>query len=195
MEKQESRIKHFLSFLNFIIFLLFSCFLIKITQVFIKNLKLQEGFKLWVFFLGLSSPLIFYTFVANLNNIYDKIQRFFFRHTFLYLAIPSLLIVLWLGYFILPKVLEKDFNKDIFVFLGGTIFMAHLIFVASGSRGNNLFSFFNYLFILSLLYTLNLILLGVYFNIGFNLPLLNILTDGIKAGGMLVRSIWVEIFS
>jgi len=193
MEKTELKSSYIFALINFFLFLIIFCFIFEATKVFLKELRLKEDFKLWILFLGGVFPLIFYTFIADLNNIYNKIQYFFFRHSFLNLLMPSILILLSLSYFLIPKIFKISFNKDIFIFLGGAFFTSHLIFVAKKNKGASFISFINYIFIFSMLYIFGLIILGIYLAIGFNLHLGKVAVDSIKNGFSLVRSIFFQL--
>ncbi len=194
MEKRGLKSNYIITFINSFLFLLLFCVIYTLTRCFIKALKTNEEIKLWVLFFGLASPFIFYTFFANLNGIYEKIQSFFFKHTFLNLIIPSLLIVLALGYFFIPKIFSFSFNLHIFLFLGSIAFSLHFIFVAYQLKSSTFSGFINYLFILSMIYIFCLVIFGIYLLIGYSFPLKEILGEGIKEGFSLIKSIVLQLF-
>ncbi len=193
MEKRELKSNYIIAFINFFLFLLLFCLIYAVSRSFIKTLKASENIRLWVLFMGLSFPFIFYTFVADLNSVYEKVQNFFFRHTFLTLVVPSVLMVLLLGYFFLPKIFGMTFNKQIFLFFGGAAFSLHIIFVAGQLKSTTFSGFINYVFVLSVIYLFCLVILGVYIILGFEFPLKEALMGGVKEGFSLIRSVILQL--
>lgn len=193
MEKREFRSNYILTLLNLVLFLVLFCFLFEATRIFLQNLNTTPHIKLWVLFLGGTFPFLFYTFIVDTGNFYEKMQHFFFRHSVFALIIPSPLIILALGYFLIPKLLSITFNRDIFIFLGGVAFMVHLIFTAHTSRGTSFIGFVNYLFMFSLLYLSTLIFFACYLAVGFELHLGQIGSESIKSGFFLVKNIFLQL--
>nr|CAX68982.1 hypothetical protein JG3_0110 [uncultured bacterium] len=140
------------------------------------------------------TPFLFYTFVADLNELYKKIQDFFFRSGTLTLILPSLALLSALGFLLIPKLFETGFSKDLFVFVGGVSFTVHLIYVARQSKGTTFFAFIDYLFNFSLLCILNLILFGLYLNIGCKLPVVKVVAEASKKALSLITELATSTF-
>ncbi len=174
------------SLLGFVLFLVLSCFMFEATRTFLDKLDSNSA-KVWILFLGAALPLIFYTFIADLDGIYEKMQHFFFRQATIQLLLPSILILFMIAYFVIPKLLRASFNKDIFVCLGGISFVIHLIFAARQSREPGFTGFVSYLLIFGLLYISTLFMLSVYLKIGFNMHLGSLILDSAKSGFSLVK--------
>ena len=177
----------------FLFFILF-CFLFEITNNFWRILRAEDGFDLSVFIFSILAPFAFSTFVVGLNTPYKKMQTFFYRSATVSLFFPSFLMVLCLGYFFIPKILQTSFNRDIFIFLGGFAFTLHLIFIAHQTKGHTFSTVINYLFMFSIFFILNLIVLGLYLRIGFNFGLGEILIKGVKDGASLLQNIFTQSF-
>lgn len=192
-EKRNLKSNYFLSLLNLLLFLVLLCFLFEASRIFIKGLGLNKDFQPWVFFLGLGFPLIFYMFIADLNAIYENVQHFFFRESILSLLLPAMLLLLTLGYFIVPKLFSVSFNKDVFTFLGGFSLTTHLVAVSKNTKGTSFTGFVNYLFIFSLLYLATLIILAVYMTIGYDLHLWDLIVNSGKDGFALTKSIFTQL--
>jgi len=194
MEKRELRSNYVIAFINLFLFLIFFCFAYSITKELIKVFRVNEAIKVWVLSLGLSFPFIFYTFIVDLNNVYEKVQYFFFRSTFLNLVIPSVLILLIVSYFILPKIFSISFNRDIFLFLGSLSFSAHLVFIARETKSTNFTGFINYFFSMTMIYIFVLVIFGVYLLIGYDYSLKTALVNGTKSGFTLIKEIILQLF-
>jgi hypothetical protein len=193
MEERGLRHSYFFTLIKFVLFLIIFCFLVELSREFLKECKSKEEFNLGVLYLSILSPFVFYTFISDLNNTYRKIQNFFFRTSFLSFLFPTLLIILGIGFFILPKVFDFSFNRNNFLFWGGAILTCHLIFIARETKGHNFTSFVNYLFILSILYTINLILFGLYLRVGFSIDLGKVISGGIKEGYLLIQNLFTQV--
>jgi hypothetical protein len=193
MDKEKLKINRFFSFFSFLLFIVVFCFIYQASSSLIGALSANKNFKIWIFYLGLAAPMFFYLFIADLNNIYNRIQRFFFRDSLLVNVLPSLLFLFGLTYFIIPKIFKITFNKDIFIFLGAAAFMIHLMLVARENKSNNFFSYANYLAVISLLFILNLVLLTLYLSINFKIPFSGILSDSASKGFTLVRNIFSQL--
>jgi hypothetical protein len=194
MEERELRNNYFFILIKFVLFLIIFCFMVEISKEFFKEIKLKESFKINTLYLSILFPFLFYTFVADMNSTYRKIQNFFFRSTFLTYYVPALLIFLGISFILLPKVFNISFNKDVFIFLGGSITTIHLIFVARQNKGSNFSTFINYLFTFSILYIINLILFILYLRINFSLSLGSILAEGLRKGASLIYNIFTQVF-
>jgi len=177
------------------LFLVIFCFLFEITKNFWRIIRSAEGFDLSVFIFSMFFPFAFSAFVVDLNTPYKKIQNFFYRSTAVALFFPSFLILLSLSYFLIPKILQTSFNHDLFIFFGGFTFISHLIFVAQQTRGQTFSTVINYLFMFSILFILNLILLGLYLRIGFTFHLGSMLIEGVKNGASLLKNIFTQAFN
>jgi hypothetical protein len=194
MERQRLRNSYAIALGKLLLFLIIFCFLVEFTKGFISELKNIQGFQMSAFYISILSCFIFYTFIADLNGLYNKLQNFFFRNSFFSLIIPSLLILLALGYFIIPKLLNFSFHKNTFVFLGGFIFTVHLISIARQTKASTFIRFINYLFIFSILYIINLVIFGIYLKVAFKIPLGEVVADSISGSFSIVKNIFTQIF-
>ena len=70
-----------------------------------------------------------------------------------------------------------------------------MIYIASETKGNSFPEFINYLFLLSLLYIINIVFLGLYLNAAFKFKIFRVLVDGVAAGAELIQSIFLQMFS
>jgi len=177
-----------------ILFLILLCFAVKFTQTFIQELKTCEDFDMSVFYFSILFPFLFYTFVGDLNNIYYKVQKFFFRSDFFSLVFPSLLVISGISFFIFPKLFNLSFNKGFFILTGGIFFIIHLIFVARNIKSSSFVGFSGYLLNFTLIYLFTLLLLTVYFNINFKFSLGEIIQAGTKKGAVLLKQISSQLF-
>ena len=130
----------------------------------------------------------YYLFIKDLNETYKKIQTFFFRTPKLMHLVPFLLIVAALIYFVLIKCFSVPINRGIFIFVGGFIISAHLIFVAGETKGASFSEFAGYLFNLSLYYLVALTLLAAYFNVVFNFNVMKVFFDGVQGSIASLRA-------
>ncbi len=179
--------------IKFVLFLIIFCFLAEITKEFWRQIRAKEDFDLAVFILSLVSCFAFYTFVADLNGVYKGVQSFFFFHSsFFALVFPSLLILSGLGFFLLPKVLQFTYNREVFLFTGGFLLTMHLIFIARETKGHNFASVINYLFTFSILYILNLIFFTLYLKISYPIQIGSIILQGAKQGAVLIQTIFTQ---
>ncbi|OPX29517.1 MAG: hypothetical protein B1H08_03625 [Candidatus Omnitrophica bacterium 4484_171] len=194
MEKRELRSNYIIAFINLFLFLIFFCFSYSLTKELVKTFRLNDAIKIWVLFLGLSFPFIFYTFIVDLNNAYEKVQHFFFRGTFLNLVIPSILIILLVGYFIFPKMFNISFNRNMFLFLGSFSFAAHLVFAARETKSASFTGFINYFLSMTMIYIFILFLFGVYLLIGYDYSLKTVIINGTKNGFSLIKEIILQLF-
>ena len=169
MDESGLRNNYIFTLVKLALFLIILCFLIALTKEFWREVKITEALDIKVLVVSILCAFSFYVFIADLNGFYNGIQKFFFHSTFFAYLIPSVLVVIGIGYFFLPKLLNMVFSKDTFVFVGGFVLTGHLIFVARGNQGHNFPTVINYLFIFSILYILNLLLFSVYLKIGFHI--------------------------
>ncbi len=193
MEERVLKNNYIYTLIKFALSLVILCFLVELTKVFWTTLSKIEKFDLNVLIISVLSLFAFYNFIADLNNFYKKIQNFFFRSSVFSLLFPSLLLVLGLGYFFLPKILNLNINQDVFVFLGGFIFTAHLTFISRELKGHSFTSFINYLFTFSILFILNIILFGLYLRNNFSLDVGKIVLKGMMDGSVLIQNIFIQI--
>lgn len=194
MDEHGLRNNYVFTLVKLILFLILFSFLVELTKELWHELKSKEGFNLNILVISMLSSFAFCTFCTDLNDYYRNIQKFFFRSQFISLLFPSVLILLSIGYFLVPKFMNTTYNKDLFIFLGGVSFTTHLTLIARETRGRNFTTFVNYLFIFSILYILNLIILGAYFRIGFNVNMGEVIVEGIKGGAGLIQSIFSQAF-
>lgn len=194
MDEGGLRNNYVFTLVKLALFLIILCFLIALTKEFWREVKITEAFDIKVLVISMLCAFSFYVFIADLNGFYKGIQKFFFHSTFFAYLIPSVLVLIGIGYFFLPKVLNVVFSKDTFVFVGGFALTGHLIFVARGNQGHNFPTAVNYLFIFSILYILNLILFLVYLRIGFHINIEKVIFEGMKGGASLIQSISTQAF-
>lgn len=186
---------YFFTIIKFFLFLIIICFLASINREFLRAIKAAHGLRLDIFFISILSAFAFYTFVVDLNNFYKKVQQFFFHGSFLAYLLPSFLILMGLGYFLIPKIFNVTFDRDTFVFLGGFVFTIHLIYIARDTRGTSFAGFINYLFNFSILYVVNLLFFILYLMAAFDkLHVFKIAVDGLKGGALLIQDIFSQIF-
>ncbi|MFH1504605.1 MAG: hypothetical protein ABIH08_04390 [Candidatus Omnitrophota bacterium] len=178
-----------------VLFLIIFCFFTELTLSFWHQIKTQIGFNINILIFSVVAFFSFSEFIANLNGFYKKVQSFFFRSSQLMILFPALLIISGIGYFLLPKILNTSFNKDIFTFLGGFILTSHLCFIAKEIKGHTFSTFINYMFVFSILYILNLIFLGVYLKVAFNIQIGKIIIEGARNGTSLIQYIFAQVFS
>ena len=193
MDEGGLRNNYVFTLVKLVLFLILFSFLVELTKELWQELATEKGFNLNILVISILSSFAFCTFCTDLNDYYRHIQKFFFRSLFFSLLFPSVLIVLMVGYFLLPKIMNVVYNKDVFIFLGGVAFTTHLTLLARETRGKNFTTFVNYLFIFSILYILNLILLGAYFRIGFNVHIGKVIVEGIKGGAGLIQSTFSQV--
>ncbi|MDD4954769.1 MAG: hypothetical protein PHP17_01865 [Candidatus Omnitrophica bacterium] len=193
MEEKGSKQNSFFTLIKFFLFLIVFCFVISITKEFFREMRSHEGLNINILFFSALSAFSFYTFVVDLNGVYKKIQNFFFHSSFLSYLIPSFLILMGIGYFILPKAFNLEIDKEIFVFLGGFVVTSHLIFVARDNKGKTFSGVINYLFNFSILYIISLLLFSVYLMAAFEINLSKILVDGLTNGAMLIKNLFNQV--
>jgi hypothetical protein len=193
MEEKGAKHNYFFTLIKFFLFLIIFCFVVSLCKEFFRGIKGVEGLKVNILFLSVLSAFAFYTFVADLNEFYKKIQNFFFHASFFSYLVPSFLILLGLGYFILPKVFNLGIDREIFLYLGGFIFISHLIFIARETKGDTFSAFINYLFNFSILFVVNLIFLGFYLLIAFKIDLGKVVVDGLTGGALLIKNLFTQI--
>ncbi len=194
MEERELRNNYIFTLVKFALFLIVFCFLVELTREFWRELKTTESFSTAVLIISMLSAFSFYVFISDLNQFYKSIQNFFFHSSFFAYLVPSVLVIVGVGYFFLPKIFNITFNKDIFTFIGGFVLTGHMIFIARGNQGHNFPTVINYLFIFSILYILNLLLFSVYLRVGFNIDIGKFIFEGMKGGATLIQSIFTQAF-
>ena len=150
MDEGGLRNNYIFTLVKLALFLIILCFLIALTKEFWQEVKVTEAFDIKVLVVSMLCAFSFYVFIADLNSFYKGIQKFFFHSSFFAYLIPSVLVVVGIGYFFLPKIFNTAFSKDTFVFIGGFALTGHLIFVARGNQGHNFPTVVNYLFILQI---------------------------------------------
>jgi len=193
MQEKTLSSNYLFTFIKFILFLLIFCFAFSFTKFFIKEVRLEKDINFNILSLSFLSCFLFYTFFVDLNNLYSKIQKFFFHSNVFSLVVPSFLIVLGLGFFLIPKIFNLNFDKNLFLFLGGFILISHLIFIARDLKKGSFSGFINYLFIFSILYIINLLIFSIYLNIAFKIDLAKILVEGSKGGAFLIKNLFSQI--
>ena len=194
MDESGLRNNYIFTLIKLALFSIILCFLVALSREFWQEIKNADAFIAKTLTISVLCAFSFYVFIADLNNFYKGIQRFFFHSTFFAYLIPSALVVVGVGYFFLPKILNMIFSKDAFVFVGGFALTGHMIFVARGNQGHNFPTAVNYLFIFSILCILNLLLFSVYLRIGLNINVGKIVFEGVKSGATLIQSIVTQAF-
>jgi len=194
MDESGLRNNYVFTLIKFLLFLIILCFLVSLSRVFWQQLKIFDSSIIKILTISIISAFSFYAFIADINNFYKGIQRFFFHSTFFAYIIPSVLILIGLGYFFLPKVFDLNFSRSTFVFIGGFVTTGHMIFVARGNQGHNFPTVVNYLFICSIIYILNLLLFTVYLRVGLNINIEKIIFEGVKSGATLIQGISTQAF-
>jgi len=194
MDESGLRNNYIFTLVKLALFLIILCFLVSLSQEFWREIKTANSVSIKILVISILSAFSFYVFIADLNNFYKGIQKFFFHSTFFAYLIPSALVLVGLGYFFLPKIVNVNFSRATFIFLGGFIITGHMIFVARGNQGHNFPTAVNYLFIFSILYILNLLLFSVYLRIGFHINIGKIIFEGMKNGAGLIQNIATQAF-
>lgn len=194
MDESGLRNNYVFTLIKFLLFLIILCFLVSLSKVFWQQLKTADSASIKVLIISILSAFSFYAFIADLNNFYKGIQKFFFHSTFFAYIIPSILVLIGLGYFFLPKVFDINFGRTTFVFIGGFVITGHMIFVARGNQGHNFPTAVNYLFICSIIYMLNLLLFSVYLRVGLRIDIGKIIFEGVKSGAALIQGISTQAF-
>ncbi|MBD3246721.1 MAG: hypothetical protein GF333_06875 [Candidatus Omnitrophica bacterium] len=194
MEERGVQNNYIFTLVKFVLFLLLFCFLVEISREFIAAVKSEGALRAQVLFFSILSCFAFYTFFSDLNSFYKKVQRFFFRSSFFSYLVPGLLILVGIGFFVLPKVFHLSVDKNIFLQTGGFLFTAHLIYVAREIKGATFPTFINYLFLFSILYIINLIIFGLYLKVGFSIPVGRVVFDGLQQGAVMIQTLFTQIF-
>lgn len=195
MQESGARSNYLLTLIKFIFALILFCFLAELSKEFWRAISItKDDFSQKGIYLSVLCTFMFYVFVADLNGFYKKIQRFFFRSSFVSFLIPALLIISGLGYFLLPKIINFPFDKNVFVFLGGSVLTAHLSFIARESKGGSFTAFINYLFIFSILCIINLVFFGLYLRLAYNIHMGQIIVDSVKSSIILINNLFSQIF-
>jgi hypothetical protein len=194
MEEKGLRNNYIFTLVKLILFLIIFCFLVEFTREFWRQIRSQEGFDSNLLIVSILSAFAFNVFLVDINNFYKQIQKFFFHSTFFSYLVPSLLIVLGIAYFFLPKVFNKAFDQNLFIFLGGFVSTNHLIFVARENKGYTFTAFINYLFLFSIFFILILILFTLYLKNGFNISLGEIVFNAFRKGAILIQKISIQTF-
>jgi len=193
MDETGLKNNYLFALVKLVIFLLIFCFLVAFTKELWQELRAKEGFRISVLIISLLCSFAFSAFIIDLQKYYKNIQGFFFRNSFAALVVPSMLIVLAIGYFFIPKLAGVAIDRSVFVFLGGFTLTTHLVFIANNTKGHNFTTVINYLFIFSILYLLNLLLFSGYLRIAFNVHIGRVIVSGVKGGAGMVQSIFAQI--
>jgi hypothetical protein len=146
-------------------------------------------------FLSMISAFLFYTFIADLNDVYKKIQEFFSHSTFMGQVIPFLLLITGLIYLIFPRLFKVSFSADLFLFLGGFILTSHMMYIAKENKGSTFGDFAHYLLVVTLLAIINLAFFTAYLKIFYDLDISKIFVDGGKNGFNLLSVTVTQLFT
>ncbi len=90
----------------------------------------------------------------------------------------------------MPKIFHFDFDRNIFVFMGGFLLTSHLVFVARETKGTTFTDFVNYLFMFSILYIINLLIFSTYLTVAFEVDSAKIVVSGLNGGAILIRNLF-----
>ncbi|MDP2922664.1 MAG: hypothetical protein Q8O30_02960 [Candidatus Omnitrophota bacterium] len=192
--KVSSKHNLFFTIVKFFLFLIIFCFLVSLTKEFLKEVKATKGLSINLLFVSMLSSFMFYAFFVDLNELYKKIQQFFFHTSQVSLFVPAFIILLGIFYFILPKVFHFYFDRNVFVFMGGFLLTSHLVFIARETKGITFADFVNYLFMFSILYIINLLIFSIYLTVAFEVDLAKIVVSGLKGGAILIRNLFTQLF-
>lgn len=174
-------------------FILLLCLTVELAKSFVRELNILKGFRFIYIYASFILPFLLNEFISDTNPLYSKVQSFFFRSSFFSLVVPSLLLILALGYLIIPRLMGGSFNKDVYVFIGGYVFMTHLIFIARQSRAGGFAGFINYFFNFSLLLIVIIVFLGLYMRVAYNFRLGKVILDSVRDSTMIVRTLFNQI--
>lgn len=180
---------------KFFLFILLFSFLVAFSKEFYREVRGIKDFDLDIFFISLLTCFVFYFFIADLNNLYKTIQKFFFHSSTFSLFVPPVLVLLGLGYLVIPRVFGLAFDKNVFLFFGSFVGMAHLIYAARETRGGTFTEFINYVFVFSILYMLVLVMFEMYVRIAYPIDIGRINVEGAKNGAGLIKSLFMQVFS
>lgn len=194
MEEKGLKNNYLFTLVKFILFLLIFCFLASFSKQFLEEMRADRALKVDIVLYSVLACFVFNTLVVDLNNFYKNVQKFFFHSSFISMVVPSFLILLGIGYFLIPRVFDLDFDRNFFLFLGGFVITSHIVFVARENKGTNFMDFINYLFIFSILYIVNLILFGLYLNVAFKIDLGKVIVNGFIDGAVLIKNLFSQIF-
>ncbi len=192
MEKLESR-SLLVTILKSVGFILLLCLAVELSKSFVKELQVLKSFRFLTLYFSFIMPFLVSEFVYDLQNPYKNIQNFFFRNSFVSMLLPSLLLISALSYLIIPRLAGGSFNKEIFVFIGGFIFMTHLIFIARHTKGSGFAGVVSYLFMFIMLFIVASLLFGLYFRTAYNFRLGKVVIDSVRSSTSLVQTMFMQI--
>lgn len=193
MTEKSSKHNYLVILVEAILFLVILCFLTQISRQFFFSMFGAVGLKMKTFLISVLSCFAFYAFIIDLNEPYKKIQSFFFKSSIFAYVVPFFLFILGIAYFILPRVFDTTLSETLFLFLGGVILVAHLIFVSNELKETTFSGFVNYLFFFSLLYLVVLIMFGLYLRAAFDFNIFDVFVEGIRDGASTLRELITEI--
>lgn len=196
MAEKKSHDNYLFVIIKLILVFFVLCFLIELGKQFLHGVNAQPDLNINVLVIAALVVFVFYTFIADLNNIYKTIQGFFFHSstTIFVLIFPALFVLAGLIYFLVFNIFNVHANKDLFLFLGGVLATIHVIFIAREKKGNTFPAFVHYLFIFSIIFAIQLVLFTVYLRIAFKIPVNEILIDGSKQGVLIIKNIFTHTF-
>ena len=161
-------------------FIIIAFFLAALSKEFTLSLKKSHLLPLIKIAEGGILYLLFHIFIADLTGIYGKIQEFFFRKTFVNLLIPSLLVIVSVIYWSLPKFSAAHLNANLYFYLSGFLFLLHLVFISLHTKEKGFGGFVEYVFIFSLLYVLNLIIFAFCLKAVINIHPFHIIAESAR---------------
>lgn len=190
----QFRLNYLLAILKLLMFIFILPFAVEGSRLLYKEIQLNTDINHTLLLASLFICLLFYIFIADLNNLYSKIQKFFFRNSFLSLLLPSLLVIAAIFSFIFPKIFNIPINKEFFIFWGGFVFMMHFIYISHHSRGGSFTTFVNYIFLITVLYIFNIFLFSLYLKTSFPLKAGKLFVETSKEGWGLIHSLFFSFF-
>ena len=194
MEEKALRNNYLFTFVKFFLFVVLFCFLIEMTREFLIEARSQGGLNVNLLLVSVFSCLFSYIFIADLNDPYKQVQMFFFRSPVVSYLAPFVLVAAGLICFIISRIFNVKIDRGVFVFFGGFIFTAHLIYIAKETKGKTFIESINYLFTLSVFYLLNLVLLGVYMNAILRFRIGRVAAEGVRDGAVLIQTVFTRLF-
>lgn len=182
--------------LKFVFFWVGFCFLVTLSKSLFAALIALDTFNVNTLFLAMIAAFIFYTFIADLNDVYKRVQEFFSHSTILSYFLPFSLLAISLGYLIVPRLFNAhDFDRGIFIFLGGFILTAHMMYIARENKGKTFSEFSHYLAVITFFAIINLIFFVLYLRIAFAIDVSSILADGFVDGWQVLNNLALQLFT
>ena len=178
---------------KFLLFWVVFCFLIEFGRAFLSELSAHKDISLNPLFIASIAAFFIYNFIADLNDVYKTIQQFFSHSTMFGLLLPFLLLIIGVGYLIIPRLFNLAINTDIFLFVGGFIMTCHMMYIAKQSRGDTFAAFSHYLLIMSVLVIINIVFFTLYLSIIYKMNTWAIIVAGSQNGYALLQNTFLQL--